>query len=106
MTAASKLQPSIGENAMVADFVAVTKNRQAGAYKFAFEVDEQMAQIFLDILGGLPKEGESRPVIIWRPTLAELAAARYAATREVQQIEGKPLKKLTKGKKDEDDAGE
>lgn len=95
------LEPHLGVNAMVADFVTVTKNRQAGAYKYSFEVDEQLAQMFLDILGGLPREGESRPVIIWRPTPSEIAAARYAASGEFKQIEGKPLK-LPKGKKDDE----
>lgn len=96
------LEPHLGVNAMVADFVTVTKNRQAGAYKFSFEVDEQAAQMFLAILGGLPLEGESRPVIIWRPTPDEIISARYAASNEFKQIEGKPVK-LPKGKKDEDD---
>lgn len=73
---------------MVADFVSVTKNRQAAAYKFSFEVDEQNAQHLLMILGGLPVEGESRPVVVWCPTITEIRQARKEAAQNAKKITG------------------
>lgn len=87
----SQPEPIIGVNAMVADFTATSKNQQAAAYKFTFEVDEQDAQAFLTILGGLPVSGESRPVIIWRPTIEDIRHARQQA-----RTAGKKLRQKTK----------
>lgn len=88
------LEPVLGVNAMLADFTATTKNAQAAAYKFTFEVDEQDAQHFLTILGGLPVSGQSRPVIIWRPTQEEIRQARRearAAATKLKKADSKML---------------
>lgn len=92
------LEPEIGVNAMVADFVATTKNAQAAAYKFTFEVDEQDAQTLLTILGGLPVSGQSRPVIIWRPAPDEIRQARQQA-----RSAGKQLKALAEPEEQENE---
>lgn len=97
------LEPVIGENAMIADFTATTKNVQASAYKFTFEVDEQDAQTLLTILGGLPTSGESRPVIIWRPTLQELAQARRERVKPMKQLAAKKTAQIEKNGGDEAD---
>lgn len=88
------LEPLLGVNAMVADFTATTKNVQAAAYKFTFEVDEQDAQHLLTILGGLPVSGQSRPVIIWRPTVEEIRQARREARAAVTKLKSAGSKML------------
>lgn len=97
------LEPELGVNAMVADFTATTKNVQASAYKFTFEVDEQDAQTLLTILGGLPVSGESRPVIIWRPTLEEIRQARREARVAVAKLKKAGTKMLAAPEGEEDE---
>lgn len=71
-----------------ADFVEVKHERRRSVYKFVFEVDEENAEESLSILGGLPKEGESRPCIIVRPAQA---ASMADAVQAILQL-SKPIK--------------
>lgn len=100
------LEPVLGVNAMVADFTATSKNAQAAAYKFTFEVDEQDAQRLLDILGGLPVSGESRPVIIWRPTIEEIRQARQQARTVGKKLKATKQKALPKPEEGEENEKE
>lgn len=61
-----------------ADFVGVTHAAQRAVYTFKFEVDEEDAETCLSMLGGLPKSGEGRPVLIWRPDPKKNRAAAEA----------------------------
>lgn len=79
------LEPRLGENATTADFVKVVQ-QQNGSYRFMFDIDEQDAQPVLMMMGGLPTSGESRPVIIWRPTVEEIRQARREAKAVHKQI--------------------
>lgn len=47
-----------------ADFVGISHRRARSVYELKFEIDETQAQQALEILGGLPREGESRAVKI------------------------------------------
>lgn len=81
---------SLPKEMFPADFIGQTHVRQRSVYKFSFEVDEEYAQFALDILGGLPKEGESRPVIIWRPVNGFKAAQDMREELQVIEDAGKP----------------
>lgn len=55
---------TVGADSFTADFVALTHRRSRSVYEVKFEIDESQAQHALGVLGGLPREGESRPVMI------------------------------------------
>lgn len=51
-------------DSFTADFVGLLHRRSRSVYEIKFEIDETQAQTALEILGGLPREGESRPMMI------------------------------------------